>query len=98
MTARIAVFASGGGTNLQAILDYLDERGDKRGGEVVLVASDRPAAGALERARGADIPAVVLRCVSNPTGAVPLSLLKEHRVDFIALAGFLRLLPRETTT
>ena len=95
MTARIAVLASGGGTNLQAILDYLDARGSKRGGDVVLVASDRPDAGALERARRAGLPAAVLRGAAQPGGCVPMSLLREHRVDFIALAGFLRLVPKD---
>ena len=61
MTARIAVLASGGGTNLQAILDYLAARGHKRAGDVVLVASDNSSAGALDRARRADVPAAVLK-------------------------------------
>lgn len=98
MTARIAVFASGGGTNLQAILDYLEARGDERAGSVVLVASDRANAGALERARRAEIPAAVLKSASTPEGCDPLALLREHKVDFVALAGYLRLLPREVVT
>jgi formyltetrahydrofolate-dependent phosphoribosylglycinamide formyltransferase len=97
MTARIAVFASGGGTNLQAILDYLESRGDERAGAVVLVASDRPNAGALDRARRVGISTAVLRSASvpPPDGCEPLALLREHKVDFIALAGYLRLLPKE---
>jgi formyltetrahydrofolate-dependent phosphoribosylglycinamide formyltransferase len=95
MTARIAVFASGGGTNLQAILDYLESRGGKRGGDVVLVASDRPDAGALDRARRADIPVAVMKSSRCPDGADPLTALQKCRVDFIALAGFLRLVPKE---
>lgn len=95
MTARIAVFASGGGTNLQAILDYLESRGDQRAGTVVLVASDRANAGALDRARRVGIPTAVLRSTSVPDGCEPLALLREHKVDFIALAGYLRLLPKE---
>ena len=99
MTARIAVLASGGGTNLQAILDYLTSRGDQRSGDVVLVASDRPDAGALERARGAGIPAVVLRSNRAPPaprdGCEVVALLREHKVDFVALAGYLRLLPKQ---
>lgn len=95
MTARIAVLASGGGTNLQAILDYVAARGDQRGGDVVLVASDRPDAGALERARKAGIPAGVLRSARAPEGCDPMDLLRRHNVDFVALAGYLRLLPKE---
>jgi phosphoribosylglycinamide formyltransferase 1 len=94
MKARIAVLASGEGTNLQAILDYLDAR-DQRAGEVVLVASDNPAAGALGRARSRDIPAEVLRSTRAPDGADPLSVMRQHEVNFIALAGYLRLLPKE---
>ncbi|HET9453502.1 MAG TPA: phosphoribosylglycinamide formyltransferase [Gemmatimonadaceae bacterium] len=93
--ARIAVFASGGGSNLQAIVDYLKERGAERAGDVVLVASDKPGAGALERARKAGIPSVVLRTTRNPDGVDAMHALRQHRVDFIALAGYLRLLPKE---
>ena len=57
---RIAVLASGGGTNLQAILDHFAQLGDRRRGEVVLVASDRMAAGALERARACRIATALL--------------------------------------
>ena len=94
MTARIAVLASGGGTNLQSILDYLERRGDKRAGDVVLVASDQPDAGALDRARRANVPAAVLASKRTPDGCEALGLLRQHRVDFIALAGFLQLLPK----
>lgn len=95
MTARIAVLASGGGTNLQALLDYLATRGERRGGDVVLVASDRPNAGALERARRAGIENAVLRGPRAPDGCELTAVLRRHRVDFIALAGYLRLLPKE---
>lgn len=95
MRSRIAVLASGGGTNLQAILDFLDGRGDARASDVVLVASDRPDALALERGRRRGIPGVVLRSARVPDGCEPLPLLREHRVDFVALAGYLRLLPQD---
>lgn len=95
MTARIAVFASGGGSNLQALLDYHRARGDARCGDVVLVASDRPDAGALARARSAGITTAVLRSARVPDGCDPVDLLSRNRVDFIALAGYLKLLPKE---
>jgi len=95
MTARIAVLASGGGTNLQAILDYFQRRGPTRGGDVVLVASDRPDAGALERARRAGVTAAVLWSARNADGCNLMDVLAQHRVDFVALAGYLRLLPKE---
>lgn len=97
MSARIAVLASGGGSNLQAILDFLRGRGDKRAGDVVVVASDRPEAGALTRAREAKIPTALLRSarVPAPDGCDPMETLRKHGVDFVALAGYLRLLPKE---
>jgi len=91
MTSRIAVFASGGGTNLQAILDYFKTLGGKRAGDVVVVASDRADAGALERARKAGIDTAVLKTKVNPDACEQLALLKKHRVDFLALAGYLKL-------
>ena len=94
MTARIAVLASGGGSNLQAIVDYLKARGDERAAEVALVASDRPDSGALDRARREGIEAAVLRSSRSPDGADLLALLLKHRVDVVALAGYLRLLPK----
>jgi formyltetrahydrofolate-dependent phosphoribosylglycinamide formyltransferase len=93
MTSRMAVFASGGGTNLQAILDYHTARGTSRAGDVVLVASDRAGAGALDRARNAGIETAVLRSKSNAGGREPLHLLQQHRVDFLALAGYLKQVP-----
>lgn len=93
--ARIAVLASGGGSNLQALLDYLTARGDERGGDVVLVASDRPGAGALERARTAGVPGAILRAPKTPDGCDLMDVLRQHRVDFVALAGYLRLLPKD---
>ena len=95
MKARIAVLGSGGGTNLQAILDYLAARGDDRSGDVVLVASDRPDAGALDRARRQGIDNAVLRSTRVPDGCDPVEVLRQHRVDVVALAGYLRLLPGE---
>ena len=93
MTARIAVFASGGGSNLQALLDYHRARGAARSGDVVLVVSNRPDAGALDRARKAGIPTAVLRSERVPDGCDALDILHRNTVDFIALAGYLKLLP-----
>jgi phosphoribosylglycinamide formyltransferase-1 len=98
MTARIAVLASGGGTNLQALLDYLKGRGTARSGDVVLVASNRRDAGALERARKAGIATAVLRGPKEPDGCDLLETLRANRVDFVALAGYLKLLPKEMMT
>lgn len=93
MTARIAVLASGGGSNLQAILDHFDRLGERRGGNVALVATDRANAGALERATRRDIPTVVLATDKQPARASLADALAEHEVDLIVLAGYLRLVP-----
>lgn len=89
---RVAVIASGGGSNLGAILAYLDSLGDERAADVTLVVSDKPHAGALERARARDIPAVV--CA--PTEL--LAILREHAIGLVVLAGYLRFVPAEVTT
>lgn len=93
MKSRIAVLASGGGSNLQAILDHFDRLGEQRAGDVVLVASNRPDAGALNRAMLRNIPLAVLAAPSQPDGPSLTNLLDEHAVDLIVLAGYLRLVP-----
>jgi phosphoribosylglycinamide formyltransferase 1 len=91
---RIAVLASGGGSNLQAIIDHLEELGARRRGEVVVVASDRPGAGALERARGRAIPAEVVSVTGRPAPGSPLEeVLERHEADLVVLAGYLRRVP-----
>jgi phosphoribosylglycinamide formyltransferase/phosphoribosylglycinamide formyltransferase-1 len=93
--SRIAVLASGGGTNLQALLDHFAALGDERAGDVVVVASDRHDAGALARAVTRSVPTAIIRESAVP-GAQPLeAILDEHRVDLVALAGYVRLVPME---
>ncbi len=92
--ARIGVLVSGHGTNLQAILDACG-RGDIRGNVAVVVAS-RFGAHAVERARQASVPAIVLAPRSFPGrdayDAKLAEVLRAHEVDLICLAGFLRIL------
>lgn len=88
---RIAVFASGGGTNLQSLIDHLHGLGERAPGAVTLVVSDRESAGALERARAAGVAAVHLPA-PTPDGGVA-TLLAEHRIDLVVLAGYLKLVP-----
>jgi formyltetrahydrofolate-dependent phosphoribosylglycinamide formyltransferase len=85
------VLASGSGTNLQAIIDHLRALGGDSPGTVALVASDRADAGALERARRAAIPAITIP--GAHTGTALLDALRAYRIDMIALAGYLRLIP-----
>jgi phosphoribosylglycinamide formyltransferase-1 len=87
---RLAVLASGGGSNLQALIDA-HERGDLPA-PIVLVISNRADAGALERAARHGIPAVHVdrRRHVDPDARI-LELLREHQVDVVVLAGWLRL-------
>ena len=94
MSARAAVLVSGGGTNLQALIDA-SERGEIPSARIELVISNNPDAYALERARRAGIPtAVCLRKGrSREAFEAELSvLLKEHKIDLIVLAGFMAIL------
>ena len=94
---RIAVFASGGGTNLQALLDHFN--GDvSRGARVSLVVCDRAGAGALTRASAAGVASVVIPVTGRTPGDVgrdTLQVLAEHDISLIVLAGYLRLVPVE---
>jgi phosphoribosylglycinamide formyltransferase 1 len=91
--SRIAVLASGAGSNLQAILGYLAAA--ESGTAVSLVASDKPQAGALAIAARAGLPAVTLRDPGD--GRFILALLAEHRIELVALAGYLRRVPEIVT-
>ena len=85
---RIAVLASGGGTNLQAILDHFERLGDRRSGDVIVVASDRPGAGALARARARGIAAEVVAASADVD-----RVLDAHDIELVVLAGYLRHVP-----
>ena len=96
--ARIAVLVSGGGTNLQALIDA-EKAGKIKNGKIALVLSSNPEAYALERAKAAGIPAL---CVSRSAHAIDfeseiISALKSYDIDLIVLAGFLSILSEEFT-
>lgn len=93
--ARVAVLASGGGSNLQAILDYFATLGPQRCGDVVLVVSDRASAPALTRARNAGIEAVHLDGALRSAGL--LDALVSRGVMIVVLAGYLQLVPSAVT-
>ena len=94
--ARVAVFASGGGTNLQALIDRFNGR-PAAALRVELVVASRPAIGALQRAVAAGIPAVVLNPqVCGGPEAFAAEVLREldaHAVDLVVLAGYLQMVP-----
>jgi phosphoribosylglycinamide formyltransferase-1 len=90
---RVAVLASGGGTNLQAILDQLHGRGEI---DVVGVGSNRPEAMALERARNAGVETAVFGADDYPDrearDAAIAEWLERLEVDLVVLAGYMELL------
>jgi phosphoribosylglycinamide formyltransferase-1 len=93
MASRIAVFASGGGTNLQALIDYFHPR-PAPAARVELVVAARAEIGAVGRAHDAGVATAVL----DPRTSSPdelLDVLEAHRIDLIVLAGYLQLVPSE---
>jgi phosphoribosylglycinamide formyltransferase len=87
--ARVAVLISGGGTNLQAIIDRL-AAGELPHVELALVASSRKNAGGLDRAERAGIKHVYIGKENFEQDLI--KLLEEHEIDIIVLAGFLKIL------
>ncbi len=87
---RIAVLASGGGSNLQALIDHF-AKAAAHAGEIALVASNQLAAGAFARADAAGIPT---RTIADPAdGDTLLRALDDAHVDVLVLAGYLKLVP-----
>ncbi len=97
---RIAVLVSGGGTNLQALLDA-ERRGELNSGEIVLVVSNKPGAYALTRAEAAGVEALTLtRAACGGQAGFEAALqaaLEERGIELIILAGFLSILSGDFT-
>lgn len=95
MRSRVAVLASGRGSNLVAILAHTKRLGELSACEVALVASNRMESPALETARGRGITA---EHIADPAdGGAMLEMLDVNSIDIVALAGYLKLLPAEVT-
>ena len=96
---NIAVLVSGGGTNLQALIDAQNS-GIIKSGKIKLVISNNPDAFALERAKKADIKTVV--CNKKELGGsfedTLIFVLEENNIDFIVLAGFMCILTEKFTS
>ena len=93
---RIAVFAYGGGSNLQAILDHFDSLGPSAPGQVKLVVSNRENSGALQRAQTRRIAQYFVEPVGGPDWpSALLAPLGACHIDLIVLAGYLRKIPPE---
>ena len=101
MKKRIAVLVSGGGTNLQALLDA-EEAGLIPHGEIAMVVSNNPDAYALERARRAGVPGAVITrkmCGSQEAFEEMLqAVLERNGTDLIILAGFMSILSENFTS
>lgn len=101
MTAKIAVLVSGGGTNLQALIDAQNS-GIIKSGKISLVISNKEGAYALERAKKADIKTETV--IKKELGSAEafeekiVSLIKENNIDIIVLAGFMSILSESFTS
>jgi phosphoribosylglycinamide formyltransferase 1 len=95
MPSRIAVLASGRGSNMQAIIDHFDNLARERVAKVVLVASNKPESPALIRAATASID--IAHFDTNDDGTALLTLLEKFRVDLVVLAGYLKRIPSKVT-
>ncbi|MDD6282413.1 MAG: phosphoribosylglycinamide formyltransferase [Oribacterium sp.] len=89
---RIAVLVSGGGTNLQALIDS-EKRGEIPDGEIVLVVGSRAGIFALERAEKAGIEHIVVHKDEEKL----IKVLEEHHIELIILAGYLTILSADFT-
>ncbi len=98
--ARIAVLVSGGGTNLQALIDA-QVSGIISSGEIALVISNNPGAYALERAKKANIPGATVTkkdCGSQAAFEEKIKeVLSQYQIDIIVLAGFMSILSKSFT-
>jgi phosphoribosylglycinamide formyltransferase 1 len=91
MPSRLAVLASGRGSNLQAIMEHFDSLARERVATVALVASNRADAPALLLAETASID--IAHFNANDDGSELLGLLRKFRIDLVVLAGYLKRIP-----
>ena len=100
-TARIAVLVSGGGTNLQALIDS-ERAGIIKSGKISLVLSNKPTAYALERAKNAGIESFVVDKKESRSSedfeAKIIEKLDAEKIDIIVLAGFMCILSENFTS
>ena len=95
---KIAVLVSGGGTNLQALIDA-QNRGEIPGGEITAVIASKPGVYALERAKAAGIPSYVVARKDYPSAqAMTVALVEQLRaldIGLVVLAGFMTIITEE---
>ena len=90
MEKKIAILASGSGTNAENIIRYFQEKGSDC---VRLILSNRQNAYVLERAKSLNVPCEYLAKADWESGEPVLSVLRGHDIDFVVLAGFLARIP-----
>jgi len=90
MPLRVAVLASGHGSNLQALLDAF--AAPAAPARIALVVSNKPGSGALERAAGAHVPTAVIAEDGRDADSL-LALLARHEIGLVVLAGYLKMVP-----
>ncbi len=99
--ANIAVLVSGGGTNLQALIDA-EKSGIIKSGKITLVVSNNPNAYAITRAENASIPSVIVTKKEYVTQDAfenkMIEVLEENKIDLIILAGFMSILSERFTS
>ena len=91
MSVRIAVLASGRGSNLQALIDHFAALGGRSPAQIALVASNRPQAPALDRARAVEI--ATSHFDTTDDGSALVDLLRSHDIDLLVLAGYMKRIP-----
>lgn len=91
MTVRIAVLASGRGSNLQALIDHFARLGESSPATIALVASNRSSAPALERGRARGISAEYFD--TNDDGSALAELLERYEIELVVLAGYMKHVP-----
>ncbi len=101
MKKKIAVLVSGGGTNLQALIDA-EARGELGCGEITLVIASKPGVYALERAAASGITSLVLARKEYPDikeySAALVKALRDAETDLVVLAGFLTIIDEQVYT
>lgn len=90
MKKKIAILASGSGTNAENIIRYFREKGSA---DVRLVLTNRQNAFVLERAKALEVPGFYYSKSDWESGKAILSMLQEYHIDFVVLAGFLARVP-----
>jgi len=89
---RVAIFASGSGSNATRIIQYFRDQEEIM---VSLIVTNNPTAGIIAKAKKLGVQVELINNQSAKDGAFLIHLLKKHNIDFIVLAGYLRMIPKQ---